>query len=179
MPTLSLTKRVEILEKTVSGPSGLVGEIASLRDAVTSIGHDLRTFRTEFQQFSGETRAEFSAVRGEMRTEFAAVRDEMQTEFAAVRSEMRTEFAAVRDEMRTEVSAVRAEMGTEFVAVRHEIGDLRAEMNTRFESVDRRFTGLEAGLQQTRTEMRVLHEEVLSRISLLGESLGGASAQGR
>ena len=133
MPPPDLTKRVEILEKTVSGPDGLVEQVALLRDDVSSIGSDLRSLRTEFQQFKGETRAEFSAVREEMRTEF--------------------------------------------VAVRHEIGDLRAEMNTRFESVDRRFTGLEMGLEQTRTEMRVLHEEVISRISLLGESLGAGGKQ--
>ena len=138
----SLTKRVENLEKTVSGPAGSVTQVELLRSDVSSIGADLRSFRTEFQQFSGETRAEFSAVR-----------DEMQAGFAAIRGEMRTEF----------------------VAVRQEIGDLRAEMNTRFETVDRRFTTLEASLDQTRTEMRVLHEEVISRISLLAESLGGGT----
>ena len=160
----SLTKRVENLEKTVSGPAGSVTQVELLRSDVSSIGADLRSFRTEFQQFSGETRAEFSAVR-----------DEMQAGFAAIRGEMRTEVRAVRGEMRGEVSAVRGEMRTEFVAVRQEIGDLRAEMNTRFETVDRRFTTLEASLNQTRTEMLVLHEEVISRISLLAESLGGGT----
>jgi hypothetical protein len=93
MSPSKLTKRVENLEKTVSGPAGSVAQVELLRSEVSSIGADLRSFRTEFQQFSGETRAEFSAVRDEMRSEF--------------------------------------------VAVRLEIGDVRAEMNTRFETVDR------------------------------------------
>jgi len=150
-------------------------QVELLRSDVSSIGAGLRSFRTEFQQFNGETRTEFSAVRGEMRTGFAAVRDEMQAGFAAIRGEIRTEVGAVRGEMRGEVSAVRGEMRTEFVAVRQEIGDLQAEMNTRFETVDGRFTTLEASLDQTRTEMRILHEEVISRISWLGESLGGGT----
>ena len=105
--------------------------------------------RTDFSQFMGETRAEFSAVRREV---------------AELRQEMRAEFVAVRHE----IGEVRQEMRAEFVAV-------RSEMNTRFEDVDRRFDGLQAGLDQTRTEMRVLHEEVISRISLLGERLHGSA----
>ena len=107
-----------------------------------------------------DLRADVQAFRGE----FLQFKGETRDEFSALRQEMRAEFVAVRHE----IGEVRQEMRAEFVAV-------RSEMNTRFEDVDRRFDGLQAGLDQTRTEMRVLHEEVISRISLLGERLHGSA----
>ena len=107
--------------------------------------------------------AQVDRLRGDVSSlhmDFLQFKDDTRVESSAVRGEMRSEFSAVRHE----VWELRQEMRAEFVAV-------RSEMNTRFEDVDKRFDGLQAGLDQTRTEMRVLHEEVISRISLLGERL--------
>jgi hypothetical protein len=74
MPTPTLTKRVETLEDTVSGPDGMLQRL----DGLTG----------EFLQFRAETRAEFSAVREEMREGFAAVRQEMRDMNSSLRLHM-------------------------------------------------------------------------------------------
>jgi hypothetical protein len=43
------------------------------------------------------------------------------------------------------------------------------QVDQRFVEVDQRFDRLDASLEETRNQARVLHEEVLSRISLLQE----------
>ena len=77
--------------------------------------------------------------RAEVRGEFAAIRREFAGEFAAIRGEFAGEFAAIRQEMATKA----------------DLEQLRAEMRE--------------GDEDTRRFMRVLHEEVLSRIALLPE----------
>lgn len=60
------------------------------------------------------------------------------------------QIAQLREEMRSEFSAIRAEMGEETRALREE---------------------MRAGDAETRTFMRVLHEDLVDRIKLLGERL--------
>ena len=145
----SLGGRVDVLEQTVFGPDGVTQQIGALRHELAGTRTEMRT---DFAAVRDEMQTEFAAVRREMRTEFAAVRDEMQTEFAAVREEMQTEFAAVREEMQTGLAAVRDEMQTEFAAVRVEIGETKE------------------AIAQTNVHMRVLHEEVLARLAVIGDS---------
>ena len=61
-------------------------------------------------------------------------------------------------------------------AVELQILQLRDEMRAGFSASDRRFTDLDRrmveGDQETRRYMRVLHEEVLARLSLLQENRG-------
>ncbi len=63
--------------------------------------------------------------------------------------------------------------------LRSQIQQLRTEMKAGFSATDRRFTTLEQKIEQkiedSRTEMRVLHEDVISRIALLGEGTVSAS----
>ena len=73
---------------------------------------------------------------------------ELGTQIAQLRSEMHAEFSAIRGEMQAEFSAVRGEMQAEFSAVRGEIRD---------------------GDEETRRQMRVLHEDLVARIALLGQ----------
>ena len=81
-------------------------------------------------------------------SQIVQLRTEMHDEFSAVRTEMHDEFSAVRTEMHDELSAVRTEMRDEFSAVRDEI---------------------RLGDEETRRYMRVLHEEVISRIATIQE----------
>jgi hypothetical protein len=74
-------------------------------------------------------------------------------EFAAVRTEMRDEFLSVRTEMRDEFSAVRNERHHESLSLREEI---------------------RLGDEETRRYMRVLHEEVISRIAMIQEGQDGS-----
>ena len=66
------------------------------------------------------------------------------TDLAALRADV-TQF---RGDVRAEFAAVRAKFAAELATVREEIG---------------------AGDEETRRQMRVLHEELISRIALLGE----------
>ena len=52
-------------------------------------------------------------------------------------------------------------------AVESQILQLRGEMRDGFSAIDRRFAGLDQRFDETNRHMRVLHEEVLRRISLL------------
>ena len=64
----------------------------------------------------------------------------------------------LRTEMRAEFSAMRAELRAEFSS------DLR---------------GLGARIDDLGVQMRVLHEDVINRIALLGEAMNGANRKGR
>lgn len=75
----------------------------------------------------------------EFRGEFLQFRDETRGEFSAVRGEMAAGFASVRAETATEFAKVRAELATK------------------------------QDLAETRSQMRVLHEEVIGRLALIQE----------
>ena len=76
---------------------------------------------------------------------------------------LRTEFLQFREETRGEFSSIRAEMRTGFAAVRLEMHEMRTDLIAR----------IEAGEQETRSQMRLLHEEVITRIGVLAEGQSG------
>ena len=65
--------------------------------------------------------------------------------------------------LEVQISQFRAEVRMEFSAVREEMGDLGKTLRSE----------IRAGDEETRREMRVLHEEVIARIALLDEHLNG------
>ena len=72
----------------------------------------------------------------------------------------------------SQVLPLRTEMRAEFSAVHARLGSIDARfesIDARFESIDARFDRLESKIDQQGTQMRVLHEEVITRIALLGE----------
>lgn len=73
---------------------------------------------------------------------------ELRSEFSQLRAEMRDEFSAIRGEI-----AMKADAGF----VHGEFGALRAEVI--------------AGDEETRRQMRVLHEDLVGRIALIQEGL--------
>lgn len=60
---------------------------------------------------------------------------------------------------------LRTELRAEFSAVRGHL----ASLDAKFERVDARFVSLESKIDQQGIQMRVLHEEVISRIALISE----------
>ena len=72
--------------------------------------------------------------------------DALESQILQLRGEMRDEFSAIRERLENH--------GRQFEAI-----------DQRFESIDRRF-------EETHRFMRVLHEEVLTRFSLLEEGRG-------
>jgi len=123
----------------------------------------------EFSAVRTEFTGEFSAARAEMGSEFSNVRAEIASEFSKVRTEFASEFSNVRAEMAGEFSAVRAEMAGGFSAVRAEVAGEFSTMRAYFETV------LADSQEETRRYMRVLYEDILSRIALLGEGRPSSS----
>ena len=66
--------------------------------------------------------------------------------------------------MAAEFATVRAETAAEFAKFRAEMADGFSTMRTHFE------TALADGLGETRRYMKVLYEDILSRIALMAES---------
>jgi hypothetical protein len=89
----------------------------------------------------------------------------MRTEFSLSMSALRSEFLVMRTDVAGEFSAMRAEVAGQFSAT-------QAVTLSRFEKLE---TALADGLDETRRFMRVLHEDVLSRIALLGEGRPSSS----
>ena len=91
---------------------------------------------------------------GELRTEVG----DLRTKVVDLRTEvvdLRSEVGDLRTEMRAEFSAVRGEAAAGFVAVRREIASVEERLSTRIEDA--------------RRETRVLHENVIGRIVVMGE----------
>ncbi|WP_308467967.1 hypothetical protein [Rathayibacter soli] len=82
-----------------------------------------------------------------IRTEVGGLRSEMLGELGGLRSEMRNEIGGLRSEMRNEIGGLSGEVRGEIGGLRGDIVGLRAEMNARFETVDRRFDYLERDVQ--------------------------------
>lgn len=87
-----LERRVEMLEKTVGGPGGLVEQVAALRA-------DLSDLRTQFLAFRDYVIGEFSAVRREIKAECQAVRDELRAEIRAGLEETRREMRILHEDV--------------------------------------------------------------------------------
>jgi hypothetical protein len=97
---------------------------------------------TQLWQFRVEVREEFSAVRAEI---------------ADLRAELRAEVGSLRGEgknLRTEFDAFRVEVAERFDTL---ASTLRAEIRS--------------GDEETRHQMRALHEDLVGRIALLQEGL--------
>ena len=83
-----MANRLEVLEITVEGLSGLPGQVQRLDARIESL--DL-----QFLHFREDVGGECSAVRQEMATEFAAVRREMK----ATSAETRGQIGKLHDQM--------------------------------------------------------------------------------
>lgn len=77
-----------------------------------------------------------------------------------------SQVVALRTEMRAEFSAVRAHLAS----LDAKVGGLEAKMGGLDAKVGSLESKLEAKIDQQGIQMRVLHEEVIRRIALIGES---------
>jgi len=128
--------------------AALAGRIDAVEHRMDSIEHRLdasfAALSTQIVQSHRETRDEINAtlrtLRGEMRAMGEALGGEAQETSATLRGEMRA-------------------MG----------GDLHDEMHALHGLTNGRFDTLEAAVAESRRFVLILHEEVLSRIALIGE----------
>jgi hypothetical protein len=96
--------------------------------------------------------------------------DGLRSEISQLRTTMRDEFFAIRGEMATkkDLEAIRAEMAT-----KKDLEAIRGEMATKNDLEALRGETL-LGDEETRRQMRVLHEDVIGRLTLIQEGLSTA-----
>jgi hypothetical protein len=157
-----MANRLEVLEITVEGLTGLPGQVRRLDARIESLDR-------QFLHFREEVGGEFSAVRREAAGEFAAVRGEMATGFTAVRREMAAGFAAVRQEMATEFTAVRREMKADSAETRGQIVNLHDQMFKLHEEVMGQIAILQVDGRETRAQLLALYESLRADIRSLRE----------
>ena len=85
MESMTIGKRVEVLEIAVQNLSDLPARVASLDG--------------QLLQFREEVRGEFSAVRAEMRAGDQQTRDELRTEMRAMKDELGTDMRVLHEEV--------------------------------------------------------------------------------
>ena len=134
------------------GSADLAGRIDTVEHRMDSMelrwDESFAALRTQILQSDCETReAILATLRGEVAGEFSAMRTDVAGEFSAMRTEVAGEFSAMRTEVAGEFSMQRAH----------------------FE------TALANGQDETRRYMKVLYEDILSRIALLGEGRPSSS----
>jgi chromosome segregation ATPase len=144
----SLEERVTLLENELRG---LPDRVGTLETQVTAVVLQAAEFREE-------VRAEFSSVRGDLssvREEMTSMRDEM-TSLRGEMTSMRGEMTSMRDDM----TSLRGEM----TSVRGEMTSMRGEMTSMRDELRKEIND---GDDETRRLMRVLHEDLVGRISLI------------
>ena len=140
--------------------SDLAGRIDTVEHRMDSIERrwdaSFAAFTTQILQSNRETREEILAtLRGEMEVSGGTLRGEMEVLGENLRGEMQTLGANLRGEMEALGASLRDEMHT-----------LHGITVRRFEKLE---TALAEGDDETRRFMKILHEDTLSRIALLGE----------
>ena len=148
MPQHILEKRMENLEKTVAG---LVELPAQMRD-----------LSSQFLQLRQDVRADISAL--DLRVDGLAgdVR-EMRGEIREVRGEV--------GELRGEVGGLRSEVGELRGEVGAQNGELHAVRDELRADMAAMHTELAGAILANGVEMRTLHEDLVKRITLLGEAI--------
>jgi phage host-nuclease inhibitor protein Gam len=133
-------------------PRSLNVRLDLLESAVSEMS-DLPTqvnaLSSQIVQLGRELRDEISAVRADM----AVIATELRTEIAVLGKELRAEIASMQDELRAEMLSMRSELRAEMASMRNEFA-----------------AALMATEDRLVVHMRTLHEDVLERITLLGEA---------
>ena len=119
-----------------------VAALTSLPGEVSQLSRRVGTMESQIVQLRTEMKGEFSAVRGEL----AEVRGGL--------ADVRGDLAETRDNLVGVIESGSQATQQMFNEVRQDIGAFRQETNTRFDGLS--------------TQMRVLHEDVIERISRLG-----------
>jgi hypothetical protein len=154
-------ERVENLEKTVTALARLPGEVSQLSLRVGTMESQIVQLRTEMKDEFSAVRGELVAMRGELRGELDehwGVLAELRGGLAEVRgglAEGRVELADTRDNLLGVIESGSQATQQMFNEVREDIRTFRQETNSRFDGLG--------------TQMRVLHEDVIERISRLGD----------
>ena len=149
-------ERVEKLEKTVAALTGVPGEVSQLSSRVGTMESQIVQLRTEMKDEFSAVRRELAAMRGDQ-TELRGELHEHGGGLAELRSglaELRGDLAETRDNLLGVIESGSQASQQMFEEVREDIRVFRQETYLRFDGLS--------------TQMRVLHEDVIDRISRLG-----------
>ena len=113
-------------------------------------------------QLRDEMREEFSAVRSNAEHLGTTLRGEMAQMGVTLRAEMEQFGVTLRAEMEQFGATLRVEMAQLGTTLRGEMADLASTLRDE----------IRGGDEETRRYMRVLHEDLVDRISLLQEGIG-------
>jgi hypothetical protein len=159
MPEPNLADRVEILEQKVRILETLPPRMEAVAWQIIQLRKEMSV---EFRSVRDEIRAVDAGLGDEIRAVDARLGDEIRAVDAGLRDEIRAVDAGLRDEIRAVDAGLRQ-------AIRAVDVGLRVEMETREASLLEKIRAeIRDGDEQTRTYMRVLHEEVISKIATLG-----------
>jgi hypothetical protein len=92
--------------------------------------------------------------------------DSIEQRLDASFASLSTQILQSRRETNEAILATRTDLFREIAALRSEFSEMRAATMDRFETLE---TALGDGLDETRRFMRILYEDALSRIALIGE----------
>ena len=144
MPERTLVERVEILEHNVEGLAGLPGRVDAVGLQIVQLREEMRAgFSALGADVDSNIRASRDSLRNELQTDIGVACDSVKSE---LRADIRTACDSLTSELQTEIRASR--------------DSLKSELQTEIRSGD----------EETRRYMRVLHEEVISRIATIGEA---------
>ena len=148
---------------------------------VGGFGHGVRRLYLRIKamaELTLATRVENLEKRVELLEQLPARMSAVELQIVQLRTEMREQFSAIRadiegfrGESQSGLDAARNELRAEIKAACDEVRiDLRAEIRAAGEAVRTELrVEIRAGDEETRRYMRVLHEEVLSRLALIEE----------
>ena len=125
--------------------SAIAADLAALRGGVTELRGDVTQLRSDVTQLQGDVR--------QLKHDMTEVRGDV-TQLKHDMTEVRGDVTQLKRDM-TEVRGALSDGGGGLINVRAEFAAVREEIR--------------AGDEETRRQMRILHEEVISRIALLDE----------
>lgn len=96
----------------------------------------------------------------ELSAQFVQLGDDVRGEISAIRGELNSRSVELRDEMGTVRDELRGEMGTARDELRGEMGDMHRDLAKAILSSEDRVV----------SQMRLLHEDVIKRITLLRDT---------
>jgi DNA repair protein RadC len=158
MPDVDLARRVEMLEETLNSLRQVPDDLKALNGRMTRVDVQMLQLRTEMRE-------EFSAVRGEMATKadlaegLAAARIAAKDDLAAMRRDLaNNELADLKRELREDIAGMGRNLAQIILDTQHQV------------------TRTQRLIAEGQSQTRMMFEEVVSRLNVLGEGKAGPAA---
>jgi DNA repair protein RadC len=158
MPDVDLARRVEMLEETLNSLRQVPDDLKALNERMTRVDVQMLQLRTEMPE-------EFSAVRGEMATKadlaegLAAARIAAKDDLAAMRRDLaNNELADLKRELREDIAGMGRNLAQIILDTQHQV------------------TRTQRLIAEGQSQTRMMFEEVVSRLNVLGEGKAGPAA---